>query len=62
MTSMSKDDLDVKEVSVRRKINLGNFENEDIEFVANVREGQDFREVAKALDKETRLFKKYRES
>jgi hypothetical protein len=59
---MSKDDLDVIQVTVRRKINLGNFENEDIEFVANVREGQDFREVAKALDKETRLFKKYRES
>ena len=59
---MSKDDLDVIQVTVRRKINLGNFENEDIEFIATVNEGQDFQEVAKALDKETRLFKKYRES
>jgi len=59
---MKSSELNVIQVTVRRKINLGNFENEDIEFVANVREGQDFREVAKALDKETRLFKKYRES
>jgi hypothetical protein len=59
---MKSSELNVIQVTVRRKINLGNFENEDIEFVANVREGQDFQEVAKALDKETRLFKKYRES
>lgn len=59
---MKSSELNVIQVTVRRKINLGNFENEDIEFVATVNEGQDHQEVAKALDKETRLFKKYRES
>lgn len=59
---MNHKDLDIYKVFIKRKINLGNFENEDIGFFANVKKGQDFREVAKALDKETRLFKKYRES
>ena len=59
---MSKEGLQVREVAVRRKFNLGNYETLDIEFIATVNEGQDFQEVAKALDKETRLFKKYRES
>ena len=59
---MSKEGLQIREVAVRRKFNLGNYETLDIEFIATVNEGQDFQEVAKALDKETRLFKKYRES
>lgn len=59
---MSKDSLSVKEVTIRRKFNLGNYETLDVEFVATVHEGQDHQEVAKALDKETKLFKKYRES
>ena len=55
------DDLRVTQVSIRRKFNLGNYETLDIEFTATVNpETQDFREVAKRLDKETVKFYKAR--
>lgn len=49
-------DLNVREVSFRRKWNLGNYETLDIEFVATVGEDQDFRKIARELDKETQNF------
>ena len=55
------EELNVTQVSFRRKFNLGNFETLDIEFTATVNpENQDFREVAKRLDKETVKFYKSR--
>ena len=62
MSLMTKDQLDVREVTFRRKFNLGNYETMDIEFVATIHEDQDFQEVAKLLDRETIKFKKSRES
>jgi len=58
---MKPDELHIKEVTFRRKFNLGNYETLDIEFVATVVEGQNHLDVAKALDKETVRFRKSRE-
>lgn len=58
---MKIEDLHVREVSFRRKFNLGNYETLDVEFVATVAEGQNHLDVVKALDKETIKYKKYRE-
>lgn len=40
----------IREVAVRRKFNLGNYETMDIEMVATVNEGQDADEIAKIVD------------
>jgi len=40
----------IREVAVRRKFNLGNYETMDIEMVATVNEGQDADEVVKLVD------------
>jgi len=58
---MVKIDVDVKQVTVRRKFNLGNYETLDIEFVASVNEGDNFRDVALRLDAETEKFMRARE-
>lgn len=42
--------LDIKEVSFRRKFNLGNYETFDVELVATVGPGQAAGEVFHALD------------
>jgi hypothetical protein len=47
----------IREVAFRRKFNLGNYETCDIELVAAVGEGQDAKEVIRALDKEAREYR-----
>jgi hypothetical protein len=50
--------MKITEVHFTRKINLGNYETEDIGFVATVSATEDAMEVLKELDSMT---KKYRE-
>lgn len=45
--------MEIKEVSFRRKFNLGNYETMDIELTATVGPEDDVNEVIKALDKKT---------
>lgn len=45
--------MEIKEVSFRRKFNLGNYETMDIELTATVGPEDDVDEVVKALDKKT---------
>lgn len=45
--------MEIKEVSFRRKFNLGNYETMDIELTATVGPEDDVNEVVKALDKKT---------
>lgn len=45
--------LEIKEVSFRRKFNLGNYETMDIELTATVSPGEDAADVVKALDRKT---------
>ena len=40
----------IREVAVRRKFNLGNYETMDIEMVATIGEGQDADDVVKIVD------------
>jgi len=56
--SIKREDLQITQVTFRRKFNLGNFETEDIEFVATVTPGQNPSEVLVALDKATVLYRK----
>lgn len=53
--------MKIKQVNLRRKFNLGNYETLDIEFFADVTEGEDFRDVAECLDEETECFMRARE-
>jgi hypothetical protein len=55
-------DIKITEVTFRRKFNLGNFETEDIEFVATVVDGQKPDDVLKALDVATQKYRKYQMS
>jgi hypothetical protein len=50
----------IREVAFRRKFNLGNYETFDVELTATVGEGQDAKEVLRALDKATQEYKKER--
>lgn len=45
--------MEIKEVSFRRKFNLGNYETMDIELTATIGPEDDVNEVVKALDKKT---------
>ena len=45
--------MEIKEVSFRRKFNLGNYETMDIELTATIGLEDDVNEVVKALDKKT---------
>ena len=45
--------MEIKEVSFRRKFNLGNYETFDVELTATVAESQEAKEVIKALDEMT---------
>ena len=45
--------MEIKEVSFRRKFNLGNYESMDIELTATIGPEDDVNEVVKALDKKT---------
>lgn len=45
--------MKIKEVSFRRKFNLGNYETMDIELTATVNPEDDVDEVIKALDRKT---------
>ena len=45
--------MEIKEVSFRRKFNLGNYETMDIELTATVSPDEDAAEVVKALDRKT---------
>ena len=45
--------MEIKEVSFRRKFNLGNYEPLDIELTATVGPEDDVNEVIKALDRKT---------
>jgi len=58
---MKIDDVTVKEVSFRRKFNLGNYETLDIELTAAINDGQNVQEVLSALEKETIKYMKFRE-
>jgi len=51
----------IREVSLSRKFNLGNYEMLEVGFIATIQEGQNPGEVLKALDKATVLYKKERE-
>jgi hypothetical protein len=55
------DKIKITEVTFRRKFNLGNYETEDIEFIATVAEGQNPSEVLQALDKATVNYRKSQE-
>lgn len=52
----------IKEVSFRRKFNLGNYETFDVELTATVGEEQNPGEVIKALDAATVKYKLAREA
>lgn len=45
--------MEIKEVSFRRKFNLGNYETMDVELTATVAPGEDVDEVVRALDRKT---------
>ena len=45
--------MKIKEVSFRRKFNLGNYETMDIELTATIGPDDDVNEVVKALDRKT---------
>ena len=45
--------MEIREVSFRRKFNLGNYETMDIELTATVGPEDDVDEVVKALDRKT---------
>ena len=45
--------MEIREVSFRRKFNLGNYETMDVELTATVSPGEDPAEVVKALDRKT---------
>ena len=47
--------MEIKEVSFRRKFNLGNYETMDIELTATVGPEDDVNEVIKALDRKTKV-------
>jgi hypothetical protein len=53
-------EIKIKEVAFRRKFNLGNYETFDVELVATVGEGQDAKDVMRALDKATQDYRKER--
>jgi hypothetical protein len=53
--------INIREVTFRRKFNLGNYETEDIEFVATVAPEQKPEDVLKALDKATVTYRKYQQ-
>ena len=57
---MKLSESQIKEVTFRRKFNIGNYETFDIELVATVNEGQDVGEVIKALDRATVRYKNQR--
>ncbi len=44
---------EIKEISLRRKFNLGNYETMDIELTATIGPADNIDEVYKALDKKT---------
>lgn len=44
---------EIKEITFRRKFNLGNYETMDIELTATIGPEDDVDEVFKALDKKT---------
>lgn len=45
--------MEIKEVSFRRKFNLGNYETMDIELTATLSPYEDPEEVVRALDRKT---------
>jgi hypothetical protein len=54
--------INIIEVHFTRKFNLGNYETEDVGFVATVAEDQKPEEVLKALDEATIKYRKYQMS
>jgi hypothetical protein len=54
--------IHIIQIAFRRKFNMGNFETEDIEFVATVADGQKPDDVLKALDAATVKYRKYQMS
>lgn len=51
--------MEIKEVSLKRIFNLGNYENIAVGFVAAIKEGEDVQKILKLLNREA---KKYRKS
>jgi Tfp pilus assembly protein PilP len=58
-TKNSDNKINITQVAFRRKFNLGNYETEDIEFVATVADGQKAEDVLRALDKATVKYRDY---
>lgn len=48
----------IKEMTIQRKFNLGNYQTLDIGLVATIEPGDDIDEVAKAMDKKILNIKK----
>lgn len=44
--------MKIKEISISKKFNLGNYQMLDIGLVATIEEGEDIKEVSKQLYKE----------
>lgn len=51
MTDINGINIKIKEVEIKRKFNLGNYETMDIGFIATVGENQNPEEIAEAVDK-----------
>ena len=54
--------MKIIEVRFNRKINLGNYETEDIGFTATINENENAMEILKELDLETLKYREYQKT
>jgi hypothetical protein len=55
---MEKEKVNIIQVSFVRKFNLGNYETEDVGFVATCAQGQNPEEILKVLDDSTKSYRR----